>query len=282
MDVVAKGDSVAARAVITTEDGGIHLLRNNEHSWTHEESLSHIIPEHTLFLDLPVPEPKVQLNVSTGNLISAYLTRVTTHIKQLKDLPQGLTTFARHFATGRYEEIELGSTNRDAFGFRKFIIVATKQGTLLALDSANKGNIVWRLNLGGEILGTWTLRESSTVRGHPPVVGVIVANRNDGRDGEFVLVNGLNGATTGKEPANLEVPNIVKAFQVPAGLVDGLGRRPVIVIPRTGTARILPETAEAKSLLARLGDTLYYSVRESDAVQGYFFDAEVCTASLQS
>jgi hypothetical protein len=273
LDVVAKGESVAARAVITTQDGSIHLLRNNEHTWTREESLAHLVPQHTLFLDLPVPEPKVQLNVSTGNLLSAYITRLKTHIKQLKDLPTGLTTFARHFATGKYEEIDLESTNRDAFGLRKFILVVTKQGSLIALDSANKGNIVWRSGLGGDILGTWILRESSAVRGQPPLVGVLVSRMGGV---EFVLINGLDGVEYERETANLEVLNIGKMFQVPVGLVDAFGRRPVIVVPHKESARVLPASAaEATSLLSPLSDKLYYSVQEDNAVQGYFFDTQV-------
>ena len=278
MDVAVKGESVAARAVITTQDGSIHLLRNNEHTWTREESLARLVPRHTLFLDLPVPEPKVQLNVSTGNLLSAYITRVTTHIKQLKDLPTGLTAFARHFATGKYEEIDLESTNRDAFGLRKFILVVTKQGSLIALDSANKGNIVWRLGLAGEVLGTWILRESSAVRGQPPVVGVLVSSAGGV---EFVLVNGLDGVEYEREPANLEVPNIVKMFQVPAGMVDAFGRRPVIVVPRKGGAKILPASTEATSLLSQLSDKVYYSVQEDNAIQGYFFNTQVPPFSNQ-
>lgn len=207
------------------------------------------------------------------------MTRVKTHLKQLKDLPSGLKTFARHFATGKYEEIELGSTNRDAFGLRKFILVGTEQGSLFALDSANKGNIVWRLKLGGDILGTWILRESSAVRGQPPVVGILVSS---GSGAEFVLVNGLDGVEYEREPVNLEVSNIGKAFQLPSGLVDGLGRRPVVVIPKKGIAKILPASADARTLLAQLGDKLYYSLREENAVQGYFFDIDVLSLFLRS
>jgi hypothetical protein len=166
----------------------------------------------------------------------------------------------------------LGSTNRDAFGLRKFILVVTQQGTLVALDSANKGNIVWRLKLGGDVLGMWILRESSAVRGQPPLVGVMISS---GGSVEMALVNGLDGVEFQRDSTNLEGSNIAKAFQVPAGLVDGLGRRPVVVIPKKGTAKVLPDSAEATALLAKLGNQMYYSVQEENAVQGYFLDTEV-------
>jgi ER membrane protein complex subunit 1 len=276
LDVVARGDSVAARAMITAQDGSIHLLRNNEHSWTREESLAHTIPEHTLFLDLPVPEPKVHLKVTTGNLFSAYINRVSTHIKQLRDLPSGLKTFARHFATGRYEEIEIESTNRDAFGLRKFITVATETGKLVALDSANRGNVVWSqfIGEGTEIYGMWILRESSAVRGQPPLIGVLL--EIDGNT-EFWQVNGLDGAIFQKEPAHIEFPNIAKAFSVPLGVTDEQGHRAVIVIPSKGAAKVFPGEGNVNSVLSTLSDKLYYSVQGASAIQGYFFDSEVCS-----
>lgn len=266
---------MAARAMITAQDGSIHLLRNNEHSWTREESLAHTIPEYTLFLDLPVPEPKVHLNVATGNLLSAYINRVSTHIKQLRDLPSGLKTFARHFATGRYEEIEIGSTNRDAFGLRKFIIIATGTGKLVAVDSANHGNIVWTYFIaeGADIYGMWILRESSAVRGQPPLIGVLVDSDDKT---EFLQINGLDGTMYEKEPAHLEVPNIAKAFSVPIGVVDEQGRRPVVVIPTNGPAKVFPGDGNVKSWLSTISNKLYYSVQGASAIQGYFFDTEVC------
>jgi hypothetical protein len=265
--------------MITAQDGSIHLLRNNEHSWTREESLAHAVPEYTLFLDLPIPEPKIHLNVTAGNLFSAYINRVTTHIKQLKDLPSGLRTFARHFATGRYEEIEIGSTNRDAFGLRKFIIIATETGKIVALDSADHGNTVWSyfIGEGTEIYGMWILRESSAVRGQPPLIGVLV----DADDKtEFLQINGLDGTVYEREPAPLEAPNIAKAFSVPLGLVDEQGRRPVVVIPSNGAAKVFPDNGNVVSILSSLSDKLYYSVQGASAIQGYSFDTEVCSDSI--
>src|SRR5277367_2514890 len=166
LDVVSRGEAVAARAMITASDGSIHLLRNNEHSWSREESLAHTIPSQVLFVDLPVMEPAIPHNVASTNLLSAYITRLTTHIAQLRDFPSGLMTFARHFATGKYEEIEPGSNHRDAFGLRKFVVVATETGKVLALDSASGGNIVWgRLFSETKVRGMWIVRESGARRG---------------------------------------------------------------------------------------------------------------------
>jgi ER membrane protein complex subunit 1 len=258
--------------MITAQDGSIHLLRNNEHTWTREESLAHVIPAYTVFLDLPLPEPELHLSASSKNVLSAYIDRVTTHIKQLRDLPSGLATFARHFATGRYEEIELESTKRDAFGLRKFIIVPTGTGKLVALDSANRGNVVWSrlFDTGSEIHGMWVLRESSAVQGQPPLIGVIVV-----RHGiySFIQINGLNGEIVGEEEFDVgDSGVIVKAFLAPLTLLDENGLRIVICISDKGDVKGLPSTVETTSLLKDISGNLYYSVPESNALQGFVFD----------
>lgn len=254
--------------MITAQDGSIHLLRNQEHSWTREESLSHTIPSHTVFLDLPVPEPEGQLDVSMRSLLTAYLNRVQAHIKQLRDLPSGLRTFARHFATGKYEEIESEGTTRDAFGLRKFIIVATDTGKILALDSANHGNIVWQrlFDVGTQIYGMWIIRESNAMRGQPPLIGVVIVKQGMYY---FLQVNGLDGTVVDQKEF-LSGEGIMKAFLTPAGFKDNEGRRFVIYISETGVTGALPVSTDT-SALSRLDDKLYYSVQESDAVQGYVF-----------
>ena len=263
--------------MITTEDGGIHLLLNAEHPWTREESLAHINPGQILFLDLPVPEPKLRLNVSASDVLSAYLTRVKTHIKQLRDLPSGLSRFAKHFATGRYEEIELGSVNRDAFGLRKFIVLASgmgKGGKVVVIDSANQGRVVWSKFFGrrARVQGMWILRESSAVRGQPPLIGVLLV---DGAGCRFLQINGLDGTVVNEDVCQLGFGDVVMAFAAPLGVLDEEGRRPVVVIPKVGPAKIFPESGTSKTILERFGDKIYYSLQEDGIIQGFHLDISV-------
>lgn len=258
--------------MLTTQDGSIHLLRNNEHIWTREESLAHIVPEVTVFLDLPVPEPKAQLHVSSSDILSAYIGRVAAHIRQLGDLPAGLAAFARHFATGRYEEVEAGSVNRDAFGLRKFVIVAGRLGKLLALDSANGGNVVWSRILPAEtqVKGMWILRESSAVRGKPPVIGVLTVN---GADNKFLQIDGLTGRILEEEDVG-DVP-VVKSFLAPGETVDSEQRRIVVAVTDEHRPIVLPSSSQEAALLFTLADKVYFSVQEANAIQGFVLDS-VC------
>ena len=266
LDVVSRGDTVAARAMITAWDGSIHLLRNNEHTWTREESLAHAIPSQILFVDLPVPEPKLALNVSTTNILTAYLTRLTTHIAQLRDLPSGLVTFARHFAKGKYEEIEPGSHYRDAFGLRKYVVLATETGKVVALDSASGGNIVWgRLFTGSLVKGMWIVRESGARRGAQPVVGVLLE-----REGlhSFVRVNGLDGELLAVEEVGFKPgEKIVKAFVVPSGLVDVGGEKVILLVSESGNIKTVPSMGS--DILSKVEEKLFYSMQGSDGMQGY-------------
>jgi len=206
--------------------------------------------------------------------LSAYIDRVVTHIAQLQNLPSGLVTFGRHFATGRYEEIDIGSTNRDAFGLRKFIVVATEAGKIFALDSSNKGNIVWThfFEIGSKIHGMWILRESSAVRGKPPLIGVVVE-----KEGiySFRQMDGLSGKIVESEKFYEDsIDKIVKTFVVP-GIADIDGRRCVVIVTKRGISKALPSTTDVHLVSAKISNKLFYSVQESDALQGYTFDS-VC------
>ena len=246
----------------------MHLLRNSQHLWTREESLSHILPHTTVLLDLPVPEPKAQLHVSSSTLVDAYICRLLAHVTQLKDLPSAVVAFGRHFATGSYDEIKVGSLNRDAFGVRKFIIVATERGKVMALDSANGGNIIWSKLLPGDsrVLGMWILRESSAVRGKPPVIGVLL-EENVGK--KFLQVDGLTGVILEAEPVDLEGGRILKSFIAPGEIVDSERRRMVLIVTDKNIVAGLPSTPETTGLLSQLADKLYFSIHEGNAIQGY-------------
>jgi hypothetical protein len=280
LDVVAREDgSVAARSLVSSDDGAVHLLRNGDLDWTREESLANIITEETLFIDLPIMEIKSQIPSSgTTSLLSRYLNRVTTHIKQLRDLPSALITFGRHFATGKYEEIELGSIYRDAFGFRKFIVVASRTGKLFALDAADKGSIIWSAYLGQDVSfkGMWILRESNVVRDKRPLVGVLLSRAGTC---QFLQVAALDGAIVEVGDCEVDLERMNKVFQVPMGILDDEGRRPIVVVSETGKATILPVSSTVNKIFERLHDKVYYTIQDSNGLQGYNLNGEVCTLS---
>jgi len=212
--------------------------------------------------------------------VSAYINRVTSHILQLRNLPSTLARFAKHFATGSYEEIELGSKFRDAFGLRKFIIVSTTTGKLLALDSANGGTPVWTklLPFGSKIEGMGILRQSNAVRGYPPLLGVVV---KEGSLYKLLQINGLDGSIRDEAEVFYSTGDIVKLFPVPSGLlatpsfkeVESVlifeGKDPLMYVSDRGYAGLLPGTCHYSDVRAQIEEKLYFSVFEENAVQGY-------------
>jgi ER membrane protein complex subunit 1 len=241
--------------MLICQDSSIHLFQTNTHPWIREESLSSA--HSALFLDLPLPEIKSRTH-SQKDIFSAYVERILLHIRRLKDLPNGLISFGKHFATGKYDDIDFNEVVRDAFGLRKFIIVITNN-KIVAMDSANHGKIIWSIFLQG----IWIVRES-TLKNRPPLIGVF-------GEGKYLLLNGLNGNVVYEEIVKEE---FVKMFLGPAGLVDSEGRRIIIGVTKDGIVKGLPST-ETTSVLKEIGDTLYYSIREDRAVQGYVLDSSL-------
>ncbi|KAK7205135.1 hypothetical protein BZA70DRAFT_248339 [Myxozyma melibiosi] len=112
--------------------------------------------------------------------VEAYVHRLSRHIRALNDLPAYLVSFVKRFISGNYDaapETYSGSvTIGDTFGFRKLIILATPRGGLRALDTANGGARVWKVDnvLSGE-----------------PIVGLALEDR--GAAGKSIKVIGSFG-----------------------------------------------------------------------------------------
>jgi hypothetical protein len=152
--------------------------------------------------------------------------------------------------------------------------VGTKNGKILALDSANKGNVVWShlFDFGSNIHGMWILRESSAVRGKPPLIGVVVEK---GGIYSFRQMDGLSGKIIESEKFHEDsMDEIVKAFVVP-GIADVDGRRCVVIVTKKGITKGLPSTTDMHLVSPKIANEVFYSVQESDALQGYTFDS-VC------
>ncbi len=91
-----------------------------------------------------------------------------------------MITYIQRFITGDYEAepIQLArkskvSLHRDTFGFRKLLIFVTRT-KLVALDTINKGQIVWSRYFGNDVLEfnkIFVIR-SATVK-YPPLIVAI-------------------------------------------------------------------------------------------------------------
>jgi hypothetical protein len=117
----------------------------------------------------------------------------------MQNLPGYLIRFFKRFTTASYTSAvattPLSSMylHRDQFGFQKLVVVATKGGKVVAMDSAN-GGVVWARNLGVTnengtelvVEGMWNVRDHGEV-GEPMLA--VLATRTRGEVSRF---RGLN------------------------------------------------------------------------------------------
>ncbi|CAG8783115.1 5053_t:CDS:10, partial [Cetraspora pellucida] len=208
LDVTTKknNETVAYRMLVTSDDGSVHFFKEDSIAWNKEESLSHAMEVE--FLDLPekklwtqeIDELDEQSEESeTISPLTRYVRRLINHIEQLKDFPDYLITYAQRFATGNYSVYPSPTSKaktslyRDTFGFHKLLIFVT-QTKLVALDTSNKGQIVWSRYFGGivsEFQKIFVVR-SSTVK-YPPVVVAIGIQKTD--KGNITCLFRLNALT---------------------------------------------------------------------------------------
>jgi hypothetical protein len=78
----------------------------------------------------------------------AYVHRMTRQIKDLERLPLWLQELPERIfggLIGRETAAVSATTNADAFGFHKTVVVATKNGRLIGIDTAAGGNVSWNV-----------------------------------------------------------------------------------------------------------------------------------------
>ncbi|QKX63492.1 uncharacterized protein TRUGW13939_10663 [Talaromyces rugulosus] len=139
-EVVSKGDSVAVRFAYVLDSGDLHLNRNGKAEWTRYESLSGAVAaawaEPTSSEEL-VHELELE---GHEDILAAYIHRVKRHARDLQHLPKWLQELPKRILTSF---ISAEVTNLDSFGLRKLVLVATKRGRVIAIDTGNHGAVSW-------------------------------------------------------------------------------------------------------------------------------------------
>ncbi|CAG8727547.1 15099_t:CDS:2, partial [Racocetra persica] len=218
----------------------------------------------------------------TISLLTRYFRRLINHIEQLKDFPDYLITYVQRFATGNYS-VDPSPTSkaktsiyRDTFGFRKLLIFVT-QTKLVALDTSNKGQIVWSRYFGGivsEFQKIFVVR-SSTVK-YPPVVVAIGIQKKPDKSNITCLfrLNALTGEdfitdheiyTPTENNISFSIPTVARRiFKLPVEEPD----------ERTHIIALLDEDLKASSLKAfqKFATSFYFALSDgigSKSLKGY-------------
>ncbi|KAF9087540.1 hypothetical protein BGX29_000790 [Mortierella sp. GBA35] len=239
LELYSKGQGVQTRAYYSTLDGSFHAFSDVEsESWYREESLAYA--KDVEILDLPerklwtqdVNEAGHVKSSKNESIVERYIERLTSHIHQLKDLPAFVLSYANPSSLFTkapvavpYSEVQIGTNTtiqplyRDQFGLRKILIFSTEKGKLVAVDSANKGKIIWShlFSMGHDIKNIFIVRHANVRL--PPVLAVI-AQTEDGGQNRVIRMYRIN-ALTGKdyEADNFHFP---AAAWIPAGVLSAI------------------------------------------------------------
>ncbi|ORY95104.1 hypothetical protein BCR41DRAFT_343479 [Lobosporangium transversale] len=240
LELYSKGQGTQHRFYFSTLDGSFHAYSDVESErWQREEALASV--KDVEFVDLPERKLWTQDVDEAGHtkaaknltIVERYVERLRNHIIQLKDLPAFIISYANPSSlftkspiAAPYSEVQINSLNktipplyRDQFGLRKILVFSTEKGKVVAVDSGNKGQIVWsRYFPWGHDIKNIILIRHANVR-LPPVIAII-ADTSDGGGNKVMRTYRLN-ALTGKdfESDNFHFP---AAAWIPAGYLSAL------------------------------------------------------------
>ncbi|PCH43293.1 DUF1620-domain-containing protein [Wolfiporia cocos MD-104 SS10] len=273
LDAASVADmQVRARLVLTTSTGAVQLWDRDALVWTREEGLTDIRAAEMVEL----PEPAAA--AAHGGEDKSFGERLRRQLADAQGFPQYAAAFARRFVTGAYASVSAPANGsaplaRDAFGFRKIIVVATAHGKLYGLDSAY-GSVVWSrvlglgwaAKIGGDVIPLKVFALRTVADGGDPQVVLVTQRRarNTLMDTVLFHVNAL----TGEDMRGKSGPDeLLEGFDAIAGpLVDtymlqlDVGRVAVL-LDEFAQVHLYPETDETKDAFAKVLPNLHVPLR---------------------
>nr|KMM67720.1 hypothetical protein CPAG_04052 [Coccidioides posadasii RMSCC 3488] len=197
LEVVARDAGYAIRFAQVNEGGDWILVRNGELAWHRPESLTDAII--AAWADLDGGEALAHELEFEGHqdVLSAYIHRVRRHAK---DLQENLLPWLQELPTKILSSfLPSEDTELTKFGFGKLLIVATRKGRILALDSGRHGAILWNIKAVDD-LAPWG---ANTILTQREIATVFVT------DGSFVTVDITSGKIIESSPSTGRYSSIV-------------------------------------------------------------------------
>lgn len=252
-EVVSKGVSkYAVRSALVLQSGDWELVRNGDSVWLRSESLAGAIA--AVFCEPPKEKGLAeQLALeSHSSLLKAYVHRLKRHISGIKDLPSIARSLSGRASRGLFKfkpSSEIQVPNRDIFGFRKLIVVATEQGRLIGLDTGNLGKVVWNVKIVDILAGErWEIIDMEVINGTASIRG---------NKGEFWRVQTSNGMIMHHEAGGM-----LETMKTAVSLFTDAGDLLVVWVKNDGSLAPFPKR--------RLAEGTYVVTRGTHgAVQGW-------------
>ena len=223
------GSKYSLRSAAVRPSGDWEMILNGQTSWTRPESLVGVVA--AAFVDFVDPSLLDELATEgKQNVVTAYIRRVGRHLNELRSLPQFLQiTLERQYSkiSGEPSPSVATEASPSGFGFSKFILVATNNGRLAALDSGNQGKVLWnvlaaKLPAGEkwDVLSIELDQDNAVVRG---------------ANGEFTRVSVKDGKILAYQPGDL-----ITGLRSTVAVADTNGQITYIPVAEDGSLGSLP------------------------------------------
>ena len=253
-EVIPRGtSSYAVRSALMLPSGDWQLIRNGELYWVRPEGLAGVVAAAFIEISDAVTLAEELAVESQSNLLSAYIHRVKRHAKDLRQLPAEAEalwkSLAANWIGGKAHQVH--DKARDGFGFRKLILVATESGRLAALDSGNRGAVVW--NIQAVALKPGQKWKVLSIEAEEDTVLV------RGSGGEFLRVVPSTGVLQQYQPGG-----IISSLKTSITVRDAIGKKILIPVNNDGALGEVPSTEFSPG-------TVIVTQGHNNAIKGWTF-----------
>lgn len=256
LDVNTKRDgTVNSRLAVMKGDGSMEMWMSSGLLWSREEALAHAVD--AVFVELPEQKVRRQgadiaaIENGTSPVVN-FVNRLKRHIVQSRDLPAYTVSYFKHLTTGNYGSGEVSSTAavRDSFGFRKLLVIATKSGKVIALDTSGKGQTVWTTSVAGSAEKLYLIRAI----GVAPTL--VVVSKLDGK----TILTSLDGLTGAKDDAFKQTAGDVDHMFAIEASDDTPGA--VAYLDEHSALQVFPDTVASRNAISSRAEGLSFAVVE--------------------
>lgn len=238
--------------------------------WTREESLSSIVKVEVVDLPVSATQASIEEEFSANSLFDRIVSRISSQFHQLiimaNDLANGV-----HLTTRTYSK----SLVRDRFGLHKLILVVTKTGKILALDTIS-GHIIWQHHLPASNLEanriTLFIQRTSIHYPLEPQCSLIFRN-NAGKSSMFVF-NPVTGSSLHGDDYIILPYLVQQAIPIPQN-EDSQFLKPILLLGDDGEPRVFPQTDWAVKRIQGMAKDIFLFTADSKActMTGYALSA---------
>ena len=229
-EVVSRGGAkFSVRSALTLESGDLELIRNGDSLWVTSEGLTGVVA--AAFVDLTQYDDRAQDLALEGqsNVVSAYIHRLTRHMKELQNLFVWMMDGYNGVKSGEVPSSQNVNLLRDRFGFNKIVIVATRSGRLAALGTSMNGKVIW--NIQAVPLEPGVDWDVMTIDAEDDTALVRAAQ------GEFLRVESATGKILHHQDAGL-----LSGLKTTIPVLDAQGRQALLPINLDGSLGEIPLT----------------------------------------